>query len=329
MSIKKSFQMAVLLTLLPLCMAVSNAHNAHASQPFDQWLNGVRSEARSKGISDNTLNEALQGVKPVARIIELDRQQIEGRMTFAEYYRKVINQHRINTGREMYRRHRNELERAAQRFDVPANYIVALWGIETSYGENTGGFNVITALATLAHDGRRADFFRSELMNALKILDAGHINASKMKGSWAGAMGQCQFMPSSFNAYAVDGNGDGRRDIWTTLPDVFASAANYLHSSGWKGDQRWGREVRVPNNLPSSYYEGKTKKSLQAWKEIGVSLPSGGTLPIADMQATLVAPDGQGGRVFLTYDNYNVIKKWNNSTYFATSVGLLADEILR
>ena len=228
----------------------------------------------------------------------------------------------------MYRKHRAELEKAAQKYGVPANYIVALWGIETSYGDNTGGFKVIPALATLAHDGRRSTFFRKELINALKILDAGHISSANMKGSWAGAMGQNQFMPSSFHAFAVDGNGDGKRDIWTSLPDVFASTANYLSKSGWKEDERWGRKVKLPQGFSKSLTGKKIKKPLSEWASMGITLPSGAPIPQADgIRASVITPDGLNGPAYLAYDNYRVIMKWNNSTYFATSVGLLADLI--
>lgn len=322
MNIKKILYIFVLALIIPF--------NAKASQPFEQWLNGVRQDAQRQGVSEQTINLALRDVKPIPRVIELDRKQPEGRMTFSEYYTKVISKQRIDQGRYFYKKHRSELERAAQKYGVPANYIVALWGIETSYGNNTGGFKVIPALATLAYDGRRSEFFRKELLNALKILDAGHISHGNMKGSWAGAMGQNQFMPSSFHAFAVDGNNDGKRDIWTSLPDVFASTANYLSKSGWKEDERWGREVKVPQGLPESLTGLKVKKSLNEWKGMGITLPGGAPIPTAPgIKASLVAPDGLAGRTFLVYDNYRVIMKWNKSTYFATSVGLLADQITR
>jgi membrane-bound lytic murein transglycosylase B len=315
------------LALFSLCMVFLSAP-ATAAQNFDVWLDGVRQEAKQKGISEKTVQIALAGIKPIPRVIELDRKQPEGSMTFAQYYERVINDQRVKQGRYEYRKNRELLEVAAKKYGVPAHYIVALWGIETNYGGNTGGFKVVPALATLAHDGRRSSFFRSELMNALKILDEGHITAQNMKGSWAGAMGQNQFMPSSFHSFAVDGNNDGKRDIWGSLPDVFASTANYLSRSGWKEDQRWGREVSVPKGFPKSL-EGKgTKKSIDEWSKLGVTLPSGGKLPNATgLKASLIAPDGLNGRTFLAYDNFRVIMKWNNSTYFATSVGLLADQI--
>lgn len=249
-------------------------------------------------------------------------------MTFAQYRKRVINDARIAQGRRLYRTHHALLEKTAEQYGVPAQYIVALWGIETSYGNNTGGFGVVPALATLAYDGRRASFFRKELMNALKIIDAGHIALDDMKGSWAGAMGQNQFMPSSFHAYAVDGNNDGKRDIWTSLPDVFASTANYLSRSGWVEDERWGRAVRIPASIKDSMIGLDTKYALKSWRNMGVTQPNGQPIPVVEgMKASLIAPDGRDGPTFLVYNNFRVIMKWNRSTYFATSVGLLADQI--
>lgn len=301
---------------------------AQGTTGFQVWLNDFRSEAAGAGISQATLNSALNGVQPIPRVIELDRKQPEGTFTFAQYQNRVINQARIDQGRRLYKQHRELLDRVSAQYGVPAPYIVALWGIETSYGNNTGGFGVVPALATLAHDGRRSAFFRRELINALKIIDEGHISAASMKGSWAGAMGQNQFMPSSFHAFAVDGNGDGRRDIWGSLPDVFASTANYLHKSGWKEDERWGRRVKIPAGFSSGFAGLESSRNLSEWSSLGVTLPNGDAIPVVDgMKASLVTPDGITGPAFLVYDNYRVIMKWNKSTYFATSVGLLADQI--
>lgn len=315
------------ISVFILCLLLSNGAFA-AETDFKTWLDKARAEAKSKGVSDTILDQAFAGVKPIPRVIELDRKQPEGTMTFAQYKKRVISDARIAQGRKMYKKHRAELEKAAQKYGVPAQYLVALWGIETSYGNNTGGFGVIPALATLAYDGRRSKFFRSELMNALKILEAGHIAPSKMKGSWAGAMGQNQFMPSSFNAYAVDGNDDGRRDIWTSLPDVFASSANYLSRHGWNEEERWGRRVKLPSGFSKSLADLDVKKSLSEWSRLGVTLPSGANIPTQpNLKASIVAPDGVGGPAFLAYDNFRVIMRWNKSTYFASSVGILADAI--
>lgn len=309
-----------MLVLLPV--------KAVVAKDFQQWKANFEKEAISKGISARTVHSAMQNVQPIQRIIELDRKQPEGTMTFNKYRERVINNDRIAQGRRLYQKHRAILEPIAKQYGVPAQYIVALWGIETSYGNNTGGFGVVPALATLAYDGRRSEFFKTELLNALRILDGGHITLDKMKGSWAGAMGQNQFMPSSFHAYAVDGNGDGHRDIWTTLPDVFASTANYLSKSGWKGDEKWGREVRLPANIRESEIGLDRKDSLEYWKSKGITLPNGAALPYVEgMKASIVIPGGMGGPAYIVYDNYRVIMKWNKSQYFATSVGLLADQI--
>ncbi len=302
--------------------------DAIASSDLGAWVKDFKKDAIRQGISETVVEDALKGFSPNARIIELDRKQPEGTMTFAQYQKRVISDARIAQGRRMYNKHRDLLEATAKKYGVPAQYIVALWGIETSYGNNTGGFNVPHALATLAYDGRRSTFFRKELINALKIIDAGHIDGATMKGSWAGAMGQNQFMPSSFHAYAVDGNDDGKRNIWTSLPDVFASTANYLARSGWKEDQLWGRRVVLPKSFSKGMAGLKVKHDLATWKKMGVTLPNGNPIPVVDgMKASVVAPDGLSGPVYLAYDNYRVIMRWNKSTYFATSVGILADSI--
>lgn len=303
---------------------------AAASQPFEQWVAAFHQKALQEGISQQTAGSALSDVGFLPRVLELDKKQPEKAMGFSGYVRQVVNKERVRRGRELMHSHAGVLSEVERRYGVPPQYVVALWGIETSYGRNTGGFNVINSLATLAWDGRRRDFFANELLDALRIIDQGHVrSASEMSGSWAGAMGQNQFMPSSFHRFAVDGNGDGRKDIWSSLPDVFASTANYLARSGWKPDERWGREVKIPKSLPSSLIGLETAKPLSEWNSLGVTLPGGGALPVADMKASLVAPDGSGGRAFLVYDNYKTIMKWNRSTYFATSVGLLADAIAR
>lgn len=308
-------------------IVLSGHASAAQDQKFDVWVKQFKKEASQKGISKSLLDEAFVGVKPIPKIIQLDRKQPEGSMSFSKYKKNVLNQARIDKGRKLYQQNRALLDAIAARYGVPAPYIVALWGIETSYGANTGGFGVINSLSTLAFDGRRSEYFRAELLNAFKILDDGHISLSKMKGSWAGAMGQNQFMPTSFLSYAVDYDGDERRDIWTTIPDVFASTANYLSKSGWKADERWGRAVRLKNPIPENLIGVKIVKPLAEWSKLGVVLPDGSALPHLQMKASLVAPDGVKGAVYLVYDNYRVIMKWNKSTYFATSVGLLADLI--
>lgn len=302
---------------------------AQAAEPFADWLAALRQEAVADGIAPAIVDAALPvDLQPIPRVIELDRKQPEGTMTFARYRERIVHPLRISEGRKMMQRHATALAAIEQRYGVAPQYVVALWGIETNYGANTGGFSIVPALATLAWDGRRGAFFRKELMTALEILDQGHIAPADMKGSWAGAMGQNQFMPSSFMSFAVDGNGDGHKDIWTSLPDVFASSANYLARSGWTSGQRWGREVVVPAGFSSDLVGLEVKKTLSDWQALGVKLPSGASIPVEPgMKASLVAPDGLGGPTFLVYDNFRTIMRWNKSTYFATSVGLLANAI--
>ena len=295
---------------------------------FETWLNDFRVRARQEGISQPIIDQTLYNIQPIDRVIELDRKQPEGKWSFVQYREKIVHPLRIRRGREMMAKYADKLDAVHKRFGVAPQYVVALWGIETNYGHNTGGFDIVPALATLAWEGRRAAFFSKELINALRILDEGHIQPSELRGSWAGALGQNQFMPSSFHAYATDGDGDGRKDIWNDIDDVFASSANYLARSGWRDGERWGREVRLPQGFSEQYVGLEVKKPLQSWKNLGVKTTAGTPIPVVDgMNASIVAPDGLGGPTYLVYNNYRVIMKWNRSTYFATSVGLIADAI--
>jgi membrane-bound lytic murein transglycosylase B len=300
---------------------------AAPAEDFGAWLDGVRAEALGRGIRASTLDEALKGLQPIERVIELDRSQPEFTLTFQQYLDRVVPQARIDRGRQELAANRDLLKRVSERFKVPANFIVALWGVESNFGTRMGNFPVIGSLATLAYDGRRSEFFRKELLDALHILDERHIAPSLMLGSWAGAMGQNQFMPSSFRAFAVDFNGDGRRDIWTDRADVFASIANYLAKSGWRPELGWGRPVRLPAGFDRNLANGERRMKLSEWSRLGVRSASGETLPKRDVKAAMVMPDETGGPAFLVYSNYDAILKWNRSNYFATAVGLLADQI--
>ena len=298
------------------------------AEDFQIWLGKLRVEAEGKGISQSVLDEALAGIQPIPRVIELDRRQPEFTLTFTQYRDRVVPQSRIKKGRVKYQENRDLLEEIGGKIGVQPRFIVALWGIETDFGRVTGGFKVIPALATLAHDGRRSTFFRKELLNALQILQEGHIAPKEMMGSWAGAMGQSQFMPSSFLAYAVDYDGDGRRDIWTTRPDVFASAANYLAKSGWRADQTWGREVKLPRDFDFALADLKVRKPIGGWQALGVRQPDGGDLPTRQLSASIVLPEkGKMSPAYLVYSNYRTTLRWNRSTYFALAVGLLSDGI--
>ena len=320
----------VLLITVMICGGVSGHAHAH-SETFQSWVQGLKKQALSSGISESTFERAIKKIdKPIEQIIELDRKQPESTISFKQYKERVITDARVQQGRRLYKKHAKLLNKISNQYNVQPQYIVALWGIETSYGNNTGGFDVIPALATLAYDGRRSGFFRSELINALRILEEKHISLDKMKGSWAGAMGQNQFMPSSFRKYAVDGDNDGKRNIWTSLPDVFSSSANYLSQSGWKGDERWGRRVILPKGFDKKEIGLDIAYELKTWKTMGVRLSDNKDISvIKGMKASIVTPDGIKGSAYLIYDNYRVIMKWNKSTYFATCVGSLADQIVQ
>ena len=318
----------------PLCIALFlgvfwHATSAQADKHnFDQWRDELRTEALAQGIKAETFDAAFEGVVPIPRVIELDRRQPEFTMTFDQYVSRVINQKRVQEGREKFAQNRDLLNEVGKKFGVQPRFIVALWGIETGFGRHTGGFPVIASLATLAFDGRRSSFFRKELLISLKILNDGHIGPENMNGSWAGAMGQNQFMPSSFARHAIDYDGDGRRDIWTSKADVFASTANYLAASGWRDDITWGRSVRVPDDFDLALTGRKIKKPIGSWQKLGVRLPDGGDLPKRQLNASIVLPDkGKRHPAFLIYDNFEAILKWNRSDFFAVAVGSLADRI--
>jgi membrane-bound lytic murein transglycosylase B len=301
-------------------------HPAAAQQgDFATWLQALRREGLQRGISARTLDEALAGVSVIDRVIELDRRQAEFTLTFDEYIARVVPAQRVETARARLAENKELLGRVSAKYGVQSRFIVALWGIESDFGRQLGNFQVIPALATLAYDGRRSNYFRGELFNALKIIDAGHIAARDMRGSWAGAMGQSQFMPSTFVSYAVDFDGDGRSDIWGTRADIFGSIANYLSRLGWKADETWGREVRLPAGFNTALIDDKVRKSIADWHSLGVRSASGDALPARNVVGSLVKP--MGGPTFLVYSNFRTIMVWNRSTFFATAVGYLSDRI--
>jgi membrane-bound lytic murein transglycosylase B len=305
------------------------------------FLEGVRAEALENGISPEIVAAATRDLKPRIKFIKQDRKQAEFKQTFHNYVQRRVSEARVENGHKMMATHAELLARIALEYDVQARYIVAIWGMETNYGLYPLKESAIQALATMAFDKRRQSFFRKELLAALQILDEGHIDLENMKGSWAGALGQSQFMPTSFLGYARDGNGDGKRDIWTTEADVFASIANYLAEHGWKGDHQWGREVLIPGQLEAKLMELEAsppsgcrafrnhtqKLSLAEWNALGLRQMSGEALPDRDLQASLIRPDGVEGPAFLAYANYKPILSYNCANLYALSVGHLAEKI--
>ena len=326
---------ATLALALALALGAGSAARAQQSQtqtqperpPFQSWLEEVRREAATQGISAQTIASALNLAGPADRVVELDRRQPEYSLTFWNYFNRTVSDARVAKGRKLYARHKGLLDRAAARYGVQPRFLVAFWGLESNFGENQGGFPVVDSLATLAYDGRREALFRSELFAALRILDQGHITAGRMVGSWAGAMGQMQFLPTTFLTHAVDDNGDGRRDIWRTLDDVFGSAANYLSAIGWNFQERWGREVRLPPGFDYGKADMKTRMSAAEWRAMGVRRADGGTLPGQTIKGGIVLPAGHRGPAFLVYGNFDAIMEWNRSIYYALAIGHLSDRI--
>ncbi len=294
-------------------------------QTFAEWREQLRAEAFSLGISEETLLAIDDLEAPLERVLELDDAQPEFMQTFTRYLSLRITPLQINRGQALLRQYAVLLEEVRQSYGVQPHYLVSFWAIESNYGRATGGFSVLQALATLAFDPRRAEFFRTELLTALKIIDDGHIAVDNMSGSWAGAMGQLQFLPSVFARYGIDGDNDGKIDIWNSLPDIFHSAANFLSQSGWRGDERWGREVLLPSNFDFSLTGTRTRKPLQEWNDLGIIQMNGSPIPVANMQASVILPAGAGGPAFLTYANFRATMVYNPSTFYALTVGHLAD----
>src|SRR5690554_4986235 len=302
----------------------SQEEDAPAS--FETWLTEFRRYAAAQGISEATLTSALDGVRYRPRVIELDRSQPEFVRPIWQYLDSAVSAQRVSQGRARLVEHRATARQMEQRYGVPAEVIVAIWGIESNYGGNFGSFSTLEALATLAYEGRCSDFARGELLAALRIIDAGDIAPDRMVGSWAGAMGHTQFIPSSFEAYAVDGDGDGRRDIWGSIPDVMASTANYLARAGWVPGQPWGVEVRLPEGFDYAQAELSTRRSAGEWASLGVRPLDGGSLPPFDA-ASVIVPAGARGPAFLVGPNFRAILRYNNATSYALAVGSLASEI--
>lgn len=303
---------------------------AYSDKPVGLFLLELKEDAKKLGVSPELFDKIFfvpGGFKPIDRVVQLDRKQPEGTKTFTQYMTSVVPQSRVQEGRRRYAENKAKLDTIASQYGVPAQYIVSLWGIETSFGKNTGGFNVPHSLATLAYEGRRAEFFRGELLKALQIIAQGHISYEAMIGSWAGAMGQCQFMPSSFFNFAVDYNKDGHKDIWQTQDDVFASIANYLSKSGWNKSIPWGMKASVPAGFDTKLADINVFRNAAAWNQMGVKLAGGAPIPANAPTMALMYPGQPGEGAYLITSNYNVILKWNRSRYFATAVGTLADGI--
>jgi membrane-bound lytic murein transglycosylase B len=342
-----------LAVLLGLCLAVQQtaaqapqtppngvpeAAPPAPAQPFDEWLKDLKDEARDRGFADELVEDTLEGLEPLPRVIERDRSQAELRPGFTTYSSARLTRAMIRRGRDLSGEHRAELSRIEGDFQVQRRFVVAIWGMESRYGRLTGRTPVFQALATLAWEPRRAAYFRGELFDALSMAARGHIPPAEMTGSWAGAMGQAQFMPSNYLKYAVDFDRDGRTDIWKNTGDALASIANYLKGFGWRNDQTWGREVKLPPGARAAIAESIPRRTegcyairnmtervpIERWRKLGVTRVEGGPLPTSDVPAGLV---DVGERTFLVYPNYDAILGYNCAHYYALTVALLADRL--
>ena len=323
--------------LLFVALIMSFSLNGHAqSEPFKasetdfkNWLNDFKKQARNEGISQSTLDQAFKNVKLNKKVLESDKKQPEFTSTFFDYFNRAVSDTRVANGQKNYEANKTLLDEVTKKYGIPGRFLVAFWGLETNYGSYTGNLPIIESLSTLAYDPRRSKFFTTQLMSALIILDKGHVSLKQMKGSWAGAMGQCQFMPSNYLQYAVDGDGDGKINLWDSLPDVFHSAGNFLNQLGWQAQENWGREVTLPKGFDYALADNKTARTLSDWKKLGITLADGREIPNEDMQAKLLLASDYLGPAFLVYDNFKVIKRWNNADKYAISIGHLADRIVK
>lgn len=294
---------------------------------FPSCVVKLKQTAQQEGLSQDTIDNTLANVKYVARVIELDKKQPEFSQTFDNYFSKRVTDWRVQQGRKLLKENKELLDQLQETYGIPPQYLMAFWGLETNFGSYKGKMPVLDSLATLACDPRRSKYFTGELMKALKLKEKYDFDAAKMVGSWAGAMGHTQFMPSAYTHYAIDGDGDGKADLWDSKADAFTSAANFLKQLGWQRDERWGREVKLPENFDYEYLGKAKSQPLIEWQKLGILQSNGSPLSTPDMDAALYLPAGHTGPAFLAYKNFDVIMRWNRSIFYAVAVGHLADRI--
>ena len=308
---------------------VSIVHAINDKTPFKQWLNSFKAEALANDISKETILVAFKNVYPIQKVIDLDRRQKEYSVTFSKYLRNSISARRIERGKSILKKYRTLLKNIEGEYGVQPQILVALWAMESNFGKNMGNFSTINTLATLAHEGRRHSFFCNELLCALHILEEGHIHVGEMKSSWAGAMGQPQFMPSTFFYYGADGDADSKKDILHNKADVLASAANYLNQIGWKSGQSWGLEVKLPKMFDPYQARFSEEKFLKEWHGLGVKKSNGQQLSVNNrIKGSIILPSGIKGPAFLVFHNFRIIREWNKSMNYALTVGHLSDRLM-
>jgi membrane-bound lytic murein transglycosylase B len=309
-----------------ICLFLLSTSIFANSHSFEDFLSNVRQIAIEQGVSKSTIDKAFFELSPNLDILEADRKQAEFSQNFWHYINKRVNQTRLNNGYDTLKQKTSLLNKVSQKYGVPNYILVSFLGLESNYGNYTGKLSLIQSLATLAFDPRRSDFFTRELVTLLKLIDKGKIPIDA-KGSWAGAMGAVQFMPSNVQAYGVDADKDGIVDLWNSQEDIYTSAANFLKHLGWKKGQRWGREVTIPKNFDYRLTGLQNKKKVTDWGLLGIRKANGSALPNSSMEGSLIVPMGHRGPAFLVYQNFSVILGWNRSQLYALSVGYLGDRI--
>ena len=318
----------VVFILCFVCAAITSQAGATPAidkRAFLQWQKPFKAEAKAAGISQKTINATFKNAQYLPDVIVLDRAQPEFISPFLSYLDKRVNPNQIALGRALLQEHDTVLTQVENQYGVPKQILMAFWGLETHYGANKGSFSLPSSLVTLAYEGRRANFFRSQLLDAMRIIDAGHNDVAGMRGSWAGAMGNMQFMPSTMLKYGVDADGDGRINIWTSLPDSFASAANYLKKAGWQKGEIVMLEVRLPVDFDYYLAQLQNRKSTSNWERLGVTAIDDQPLPDQD-NAAILLPQGWQGPAFMVFSNFDVIMDWNRSVNYALSVAHLANQ---
>lgn len=311
-----------------MCAAVlSLPATAQTDSDFAQCKTRLAEQAVTEGVAQPVVDTAFASIEQIDRVIELDRSQPEFVTTFPDYYSKRVTDWRVSKGQQLLAEHGPLLRKLEQEYGIPPHYLLAFWGLETNFGGYKGKMPVLSSLATLACDRRRSAYFTQELMTALKLMERESLSPDTMVGSWAGAMGHTQFMPSAYYQYATDGDGNGQINLWHSEADALTSAANFLANLGWQPGFRWGREIALPKDFDYRLAGYQHRRSVSAWREQGITLPSGAALPASDISAYVVVPASHQGPAFLAYQNFRVIMRWNNSEFYAIAVGALANQI--
>jgi membrane-bound lytic murein transglycosylase B len=311
------------LSFFGLNQAIAN----EAITNFEQCKHRYQQQATEQGFNEKIVH-IIDTLTPIERVLVLDKNQAEFTESFAQYVNKRVSKYHIRHGKILLKKHADLFKKLHDKYGIPPQYLVSFWGLETVFGKHKGKISILNSLATLACDNRRSDYFTDELFDLFHLLDTNIVSVEQLQGSWAGAMGHMQFMPSAFREYAVDGNDDGKVDVWQSESDAITTAANYLNKMGWKNNERWGREVLLPDNFDFQSIVYDQSYPLKKFKALGVKQVNNKDLPQYDIDAELVLPNGHQGHAFLVYRNFDVIMRWNLSKNYALSVGILADKLI-